>query len=319
MRTAGAGGVEFGIYLPQVALEFDAMLGRALEIERLGYDSLWLYDHLFAPGLPEVPSLEAWTCAAALLARTTTLRVGHLVTSSTLRHPALLAKMATSVDVLSGGRLEFGIGSGSSEAEHHRAGLAWGSARERGERLGESLEIIVRMFRAAPVTFTGAHYAVRDLPNLPAPVQPGGPPIHVGGAGRTHTLPLVARYADVWNVPTHALGRLGELSRVLDAECERIGRDPATIRRSVQAVLTLAPADRLDQAVAVARRRYGDSGYGMAEGGLIGDPGRITDRLGEWVDAGVTSFVLLTHDRAATDTLELFINDVAPHFRGATS
>jgi alkanesulfonate monooxygenase SsuD/methylene tetrahydromethanopterin reductase-like flavin-dependent oxidoreductase (luciferase family) len=310
----GEPGIKFGIYLPQVALDFETIAGRALECERLGYDSLWLYDHLYAPGLPEAGSFEAWTLATALLARTSRLRVGHLVLSSTFRHPALLAKMATTLDVISGGRLEFGIGSGSVEEEHRLAGLEWGSIRERSERLGEALEIITRMFRGPTATFKGTHYSVADLPNRPAPAQPGGPPVHVGGAGPLRTLPLVARYADVWNVPTYALDRLASLSRTLDAECAKIGRDPATIGRSLEAVLTVAPEGELEAAIARARRRYGNPGYGMEAGGLTGTPARVTERIGELIAEGFTSFIFITHDRAATGTLELFASEVARHF-----
>src|ERR1700722_20676560 len=144
-KTGPRAGLEFGIYLPQVALSFDQMLDRALECERLGYDSLWLYDHLYAPGLPAQPSLEAWTLATALLARTSRLRVGHLVLCNNFRHPALLAKMATTLDVISGGRLELGIGSGSVEAEHVQSGMPWGAFPERADRLAETLEILTRM------------------------------------------------------------------------------------------------------------------------------------------------------------------------------
>jgi len=118
--TGTTAGLEFGVYLPQVSLTFEQMLGRALECERLGYDALWLYDHLYAPGLPSVPSLEPWTLATALLARTSRLRAGHLVLCNNFRHPAVLAKMATTLDVISGGRLELGIGSGSVEANTTR-------------------------------------------------------------------------------------------------------------------------------------------------------------------------------------------------------
>ncbi len=307
-------GIEFGVYLPQVALGFDALLDRALVCERLGYDSFWLFDHLYAPGLPSVPSLEGWTLATALLARTTRLRVGHLVTCNNFRHPALLGKMATTADVVSGGRVELGLGSGSVEREHREAGLPWGSARERGERLGEALEIITRMFASERTTFEGRHYTVRDLPNLPGPVQRPRPPIHLGGVGPRWTLPLVARYADVWNVPTYALGRIGEASRALDAECERIGRDPATIRRSVEGVLAIAPPDRLEQATALARRRFGDPGYGLDEGGFTGTPERVRERIAELVEAGFTTFAFITHDRAGDDTLHLFAEEVAAHF-----
>src|ERR1700743_208450 len=138
--TGTAAGLEFGIYLPQVSLGFEQLLDRALDCERLGYDRLLLYDPPYAPGLPGVPSLEPWTLATALLARTSRLRVGHLVLCNNFRHPAVLAKMATTLDVISGGRLELGIGSGSVEVEHDQAGIGWGSPRERSERLGEAAE-----------------------------------------------------------------------------------------------------------------------------------------------------------------------------------
>jgi alkanesulfonate monooxygenase SsuD/methylene tetrahydromethanopterin reductase-like flavin-dependent oxidoreductase (luciferase family) len=309
-----ASRIEFGIYLPQVALSFEQLLGRALEVERTGFDSLWLYDHLYSPGQPDQPSFEAWTLATALLARTSRLRVGQLVLCNSFRHPALLAKMATTLDVISGGRLEFGLGSGSVEQEHRQAGIGWGSARERSERLGEALEIITRMFAGPVTTWEGSHYQVRGLPNLPPPAQPSGPPVHIGGAGPRFTLPLVARFADVWNVPTYALDRMHELNAALDAECERIGRDPATIRRSVEAVLAIAPPDKLDDALAMARRRYGWPGFGLEAGGFAGSPAQAADRIAELAGAGFSSFVFFTHDRARTETLELFAAEVMPLF-----
>ncbi|WP_051102511.1 TIGR03560 family F420-dependent LLM class oxidoreductase [Parafrankia elaeagni] len=313
-RSRGAGGVEFGIYLPQVALEFESMVGRALECERLGLDSFWLFDHLYTPGAPAAPSFEGWTLATALLARTSRLRLGHLVTCNTFRHPALLAKMATTLDVISGGRLEFGIGSGSYEQEHREAGLPWGTPGERADRLAEALDIITQMFEQPVTTYSGRYYDVHDLPNVPQPVQRPRPPVHIGGAGPKRTLPLVARYADVWNVPTYALDRLDELNRAMDAECERIGRDPASLRRSVEGVLAIAGAGQVDEAVALARRRYGQPGYGLDAGGFTGTPARVTDRIAELVDAGFTSFVFITHDRASTETLELLAGEVLPCF-----
>jgi len=124
----------------------------------------------------------------------------------------------------------------------------------------------------------------------------------------------VARYADVWNVPTYALGQMHALNRALDEECERIGRDPATIRRSVEAVMVVAPPDRLDDAMTRARRHYGWPGYGLEEGGFTGTPAQVTDRIAELIAAGFTSFVFFTHDRASTQTLELFAGEVMPQF-----
>ena len=165
--------------------------------------------------------------------------------------------MATTLDVISNGRLELGIGSGSYEAEHHVGGFEWGTFRERTERLAEALEILTSMFAGELTTFEGAHYQVKDVPNLPRAVQIPRPPIHVGGIGARYTLPLVARYADVWNVPTYGLGRWEQVAPILDAECEKLGRDPASLRRSLEAVLVLAPDETsLAAARAWAERRY---------------------------------------------------------------
>jgi F420-dependent oxidoreductase-like protein len=307
--------VEFGIYVPQLAIGADEIVDRALACERLGLDSFWLYDHLYGPGLPNVDSFEGWILATAILAKTSRIRVGHLVTCNNFRHPALLAKMAATADVLSHGRLELGLGSGSYELEHTEAGLEWGSNKERADRLDEALQIVTAMFTQPMVSFDGKHYQLKDLPSLPAPVQQPHPPIHIGGAGPLRTLPLVAKYADVWNIPTYALDRIDELSQALDTECERIGRDPATLRRSVESVLVVAPHDRLADATAKAERRYGGPGFGLAEGGFIGTPDRIVDRIGELVAVGISSFVFLTHDRAADESLELLAGDVIPLVR----
>jgi alkanesulfonate monooxygenase SsuD/methylene tetrahydromethanopterin reductase-like flavin-dependent oxidoreductase (luciferase family) len=311
-----AARVEFGIYIPQISFGFDDMLLRAQLCEDLGFTSFWMYDHLYTPGLPGYAALEGWTLATALLARTETLRVGHLVVNNNLRHPALLAKMATTLDVVSGGRLELGLGSGSYEAEHHEGGFPWGSAAERSERLGESLEVLTRMFRGERTTFEGRHYQVRDLPNLPRPIQTPGPPIHVGGIGPRFTLPLVARYADVWNVPTYGLDRMEAAAATLDAECERAGRDPASIRRSLESVLVLArDDDGLEAARAVASRRYAGPSWGLDAGGFVGTPAAVVDRIAEQAAKGITLFVFFPYDRGEEATLRLFADEVMPHFR----
>jgi alkanesulfonate monooxygenase SsuD/methylene tetrahydromethanopterin reductase-like flavin-dependent oxidoreductase (luciferase family) len=307
--------LEIGIYLPQVSAPWELMLDRALRIEELGLDSLWVYDHLYAPGLPGLPSLEGWTLATALLARTSTLRVGHLVLCNNLRHPAVLAKMISSLDAISGGRFEVGIGSGSVEQEHAQAGLPWGSFAERSQRLAESLEVITRMLGQDTTSYEGRHVSVRDLPNLPR--SPVRPPVIVGGAGERFTLPLVARFADVWNVPTYALDEIDTKLAALHRECEKIGRDPSTIRLSLEAVLGLAPTQRdLPAVQALAERRFGGPGFGLQAGGLVGTAPMVLERLGELVGKGFRHLVLFTHDRASDQTLELLAAEVLPQLRG---
>jgi alkanesulfonate monooxygenase SsuD/methylene tetrahydromethanopterin reductase-like flavin-dependent oxidoreductase (luciferase family) len=307
--------IEFGIYVPQVSFEYMAILDRALVAEDLGFDSLWFYDHLYSPGLPDLASFEGWTLASYVLAQTTRLRVGHLVLCNNFRHPALLGKMATSLDVLSGGRLELGIGSGSVGYEHQQTGLPWGTFPERSDRLAESLEILTQMFTGQPTTFSGTYYDVTGLPNLPPPTQSPRPPIHIGGIGPRRTMPIVARYADVWNVPTYGLARWEESQRVLETECAAIGRDPATIRRSHEAILVLAPDDAsLEAARVKAEQRYGGEGWGMEAGGYVGTPPMVVDRIGQLVEKGITTFIFFTHDRADPRTLELFAERVMPEF-----
>ncbi|MHB8467963.1 MAG: LLM class flavin-dependent oxidoreductase, partial [Acidimicrobiales bacterium] len=279
--------MELGIYIPQVGLEFDELLARARRCEALGISSFWLFDHLYAPGLPAQPSLEGWTAATALLARTDTLRVGHLVLDNNLRHPALVAKMATTLDVISGGRLELGIGSGSYADEHRAGGFAWGSMSERTARLDEALEILKLMFANERTSFRGHHYVIDDLPNVPRPIQTPHPPIHVGGAGAM-TLPLVAKHADVWNVPTYALADWPTKVRALEDACAAVGRDPATLRRSLEAVLVVAPNDaELAREMERAERRYAGAGWGLHEGGFVGTPAVIVERIQQEAARGI--------------------------------
>jgi alkanesulfonate monooxygenase SsuD/methylene tetrahydromethanopterin reductase-like flavin-dependent oxidoreductase (luciferase family) len=145
-------------------------------------------------------------------------------------------------------------------------------------------------------------------------VQQPHPPIVVGGAGERRTLPLVARYADVWNVPTYALGELDHKVGALRAECERIGRDPASIRLSVEAVLGLAPDDAaLPEVRALAERRFGAPGFGLAEGGLVGTPPLVVERMLALRELGFDQVILITHDRASDRTLDLLASEVLPH------
>lgn len=294
--------VEFGIYLPQLAYTPDQILDRALLCEELGFGSLWLMDHLYPPELPGVPSLEGWTLATWLLSRTSKLRLGHLVLSNTFRHPVLLAKMATSLDVLSGGRLDLGLGSGSYGPEHEAAGMAFPALGVRSAELDAALATVRSMFAGeGPVA------------NLPAPVQAGGPPIHVGGASERHTLPIVARWADVWNCPASAIGVYDEKWAALERLCRAAGRDPASLLVSQQAVLVLAstPAAVAD-AVALAERRYGGPGWGLHAGGFIGTPDQVIPVIQRHASRGVSQFVFATWDRAAPETLRLLAEEVVP-------
>ena len=246
---------EIGVYLPQMGFTYEQVLHRTLRCEQLGIDSVWLYDHLYAPGMPDYPSLEAWTLATALLSRTERIQIGHMVLCNQFRHPAVLAKMATTLDQISAGRLQLGIGSGSIEDEHSRLGLDWGTFAERSERLGETLQILHQAFANEVIDFTGRHFTVKDMPIKPGAVQQPRPPIVVGGVGEKYTLPLVARYADVWNVPTYALGELEHKIVRAAVDLRRTSAATrSTIVLSIEAVMALAAGRRIAARRAAARR-----------------------------------------------------------------
>jgi alkanesulfonate monooxygenase SsuD/methylene tetrahydromethanopterin reductase-like flavin-dependent oxidoreductase (luciferase family) len=263
--------------------------------------------------MPTVPSFEAWTTATALAAATERIRIGHLVLANGLRHPAVLAKMAVTLDHVSGGRLDLGLGSGSWAPDFEKYGIPFPGPAERAGRLDEALTVLRLLFAEPAPSFDGRWYRLDGAPSLPRPVQRPHPPIHVGGAGERRTLPVVARHADVWNCPTYALADLVRKLDVLRAECARIGRDPAAIEVSEEAVLALAPTrDRVDAVRALAARRFAGPGWGLAAGGYVGLPDTVITRMRERVAVGVRRFVFFLHDRGEPDTLTLLAREILP-------
>jgi len=304
---------EIGVYLPQVGLTWDDLRRKVEMCDALGIDSVWFTDHLYPPMLPQVASFEAWTTAAALAPITTRIRLGHLVLCNAFRHPAVLAKMAITLDHASEGRFNLGLGSGSYAPEFEAFGLPFDSARQRAARLGEALAVIRALFSEPTVSFAGAHYTLRDAPSLPRPRQQPHPPIHVGGAGERYTLPLIARHADVWNCPTYALADLPRKLDVLRRECAAIGRDAATLRVTEEAVLALvARREQIADARALAERRFGGSGWGFAAGGYCGTPDDIVARIRARQQLGVDGFIFFLHDRGEPETLRLLATEVMP-------
>jgi len=198
-----------------------------------GFDHVWDFDHLasIGDGGPERPVYEGWSLLAAMAQATRRVRIGCMVTGNTYRHPGLLAKMAVTVDHLSGGRLEFGIGAGWAEIEHEMLGIE--GLDHRVGRLRESVQVIKSLWTQERTSFKGHHYRVKDAVANPKPVQQPHP-IWIG-AGGDQMLTVVARFADVWNVAGASTPELAaEKGRLLDDDCRRIGRDPAGIRRSAQ-------------------------------------------------------------------------------------
>jgi alkanesulfonate monooxygenase SsuD/methylene tetrahydromethanopterin reductase-like flavin-dependent oxidoreductase (luciferase family) len=290
----------FGLFLPQLRMSFDVILERTLAAEAAGFDSVWLMDHLAAPAASDQDTFEGWTLAAALAARTTTIRIGHLVTCDPFRHPAVLAKMAATVDVLSGGRLELGIGWGSVPEELDTYGIDAGPPATRAARLAETLTVLDLMFSGERFDFDGDHVTLRGAIGRPVPVQQPRPPVHLGGAGPKLTMPLVRAHADWWNCPTYAIDRLAELLPLA-----------GTARVSTQHPVALArDAAERDDVVATGTRRFG------AWGGLVGGTAaEVGDALAAEVALGVEGFVLQFTDFGTPATIEHFMAEVAPTLR----
>ena len=200
-----------------------------------GFDHCWAFDH-FAPVFSDLQGdvFEGWSMLAGMAALTTRTRIGLMVTGNTYRHPGVLAKMAVTVDHLSGGRLEFGLGAAWAEDEHTMFGLEFGSVGERIARLKEALLILRSLWTEEQTTFEGRYYHLQNAVSNPKPVQKPFPPIWVGGGGERKTLRVVAELADVWNLVGGAPDDAARKSEILNQHCADSGRDPADIRRSMQ-------------------------------------------------------------------------------------
>jgi F420-dependent oxidoreductase-like protein len=203
-----------------------------------GFDTCWGYDHFAALGPDRtVDVFEAWTTLAAMAQATSRVRIGTMVTGNSHRHPGMLAKMAVTVDHLSGGRLEMGIGAGGDELVHEMFGLPLGPVKERIEALDEACRILELLWTEPRVSFSGRHYRLDGAVANPKPVQRPRPPLWIASSGERFGLRVVAEHADVWinaNQPGEDPAELARLGGVLDRHCEAIGRDPDTIRRAVQ-------------------------------------------------------------------------------------
>jgi F420-dependent oxidoreductase-like protein len=195
----------------------------------------WLFDHFIPLGPdPTGTQLEGWTLLGAMAARTERLRLGLMVTGNTYRHPAVLANIGATVDQISHGRLDFGIGAGWNELESNMYGIPLYKPGERIRRLGESCEVVKLLWTETVANFDGKYYQLKDARCEPKPVQKPYPPIVIGGSGEQLTLRVVARYADIWNFVGGSIDIFQHKSEVLNGYCAEIGRDPSAIQRSIQ-------------------------------------------------------------------------------------
>ncbi len=233
---AGEKQLRFGVKTAPQHTTYDDMLRVWREADEApAIESAWLFDHFIPLGPdPTGPQLEGWTLLGAYAAVTKRLRVGLMVTGNTYRHPAVLANIGATVDHISHGRLEFGIGAGWNELEHDMYGMALYTPGERIRRLGEACEVIRRLWTEPVANFDGKYYHLHDARCEPKPVQQPYPPFVIGGGGEQLTLRVVAKYANIWNFAGGPVELLQHKSAVLGEHCRKIGRDPSEIEVSVQ-------------------------------------------------------------------------------------
>ena len=270
---------------------FDHTLARAEAAERSGFTSVWVMDHFWQLpmlGGPDEPILEAYTLLGALAARTERVQLGTLVTGVTYRNPALLAKIVTTLDVISHGRAILGIGAAWYEPEHDGYGFAYPPDRERLDRLEEAVQICRALLRDERPTFTGRFYNTNDARNVPKPVQPGGPPIMIGGGGEKRTLKLVAQYADMCNVSGGPATVQHKLD-VLRTHCDTVGRDPNEITTTRLGTLVLTPnADETARARSFLSGLAGDQ---FAEQFIVGEPHDVVPEVEALIAAGLDCLI----------------------------
>jgi F420-dependent oxidoreductase-like protein len=308
--------IRFGVQTPPQNTTFAEMRDTWKLIDQLGYDTAWTFDHFF-PILsdPSGPCFEGWVSLTALMAATSHVKAGILVTGNTYRNPAVLASMGKTLDHASDGRLIMGIGAGWFEQEHTAYDVPFYTVGERIRRLDEACEIIKRLWTEKQVNFGGRYYHIKDAYCEPKPVQKPHPPIMIGGGGEKLTLRVVAKHADIWNTFGPPQVFRDKLS-VLRAHCKAVGRNIDEIEVSWAGSAAITQSREQKEAVVQAISKvFGRSPEDVEPGLLIGSAEEIRDRIAKLIEAGVTHFILIASAPFNHDMLRQFAEDVIPHFK----
>ncbi|MHB8466393.1 MAG: LLM class F420-dependent oxidoreductase [Acidimicrobiales bacterium] len=286
----------------------------ALAAESLGYDSVWAYDHFHNVPVPAHETvLECWTVMAALSQRTTRVRLGQLVGCNSYRHPSVLAKITSTIDVISGGRLDFGLGAGWYEHEYRAYGYAFPEAKERIGMLREAVEIIRAMWSEPEATYEGTYYKVAGAHCDPKPLQQPHPPILIGGGGEQLTLRVVARFADRSNFGGSP-EQFAAKCEVLKGHCTAVGRDYDEITKTTGGDVCIRETEAELRALgskSLMRQPFDD----WAASNLVGTPEQVAEKVQAYVDLGCRGFIPWTADYPDDTTLRLFAERVIPNFR----
>lgn len=300
--------LRFGVLTPLDRTGWRDVQTAWTEVEALGFDSAWVNDHLLAAPPPEDdPHLEAWATVSALAALTPRVEVGVLVSGNTYRNPALLAKMATTVDHVSGGRLALGMGAAWFEREHEAYGFTFGTSKERADRLAEALAVVTTLWSGGG-SYAGRYYSLDQAPFAPANVQKPRPPILIGGQGKRWIVPLVGRFADGWNAaPGTTPAGFRERVAIIEQACSAAGRSDCPARFSTVQRLDAITDEPVPPPAGNAPR---------SSWALRGTPDQIVARIREFTDAGANEVIVMLPVPYDLALLERFAKEVIPRVRG---
>lgn len=309
-----ATSAHFGVTAPQINRTWDEAKSAVIEFERLGYDSIWLCDHLLGVPRPEIPILEAWTLLTAMGAVTERVELGTLVTPPGFRNPAYLAKMVATLDQITGGRVVPGLGAGWMRQEFTGYGYDFPDTKVRLQRLSEAAELMTRLWSEPDVSYEGAHYRADHLTIAPPPVR--RPPLLIGGSGEKVTMRIAAKYATIWNNLAGQQANLEHKIEVLREHCKAVGRDPESIRISQQCmVLITEKEDEVEPMLQRAEKIFGGH-MGNVRGPLAiaGTPDTVVERIQRHIDLGCSHFVIEFFGRDTKEPARLFAESVLPRF-----
>ena len=308
-----SGHVKFSVRMHQHGYSFDDLKRVWTQADRLGYHSATLYDLLNAP------ALECWTALSGLATLTEQIRLTPLVLGNTYRPPALLAKMSSTLDVISSGRLELGIGAGGGTGDHQASGLPFPSTAERVRMLEEAVELIKESWTQPSATYHGKYYSLEQSVNEPRPIQMPHPPVLIGGHGERHLLRSVASHADICNIGFEmSLEEHRSKMEIVQRYCDDLGRDPSEIEITHNTRVIIAESEQKFYDLVV----QGAAGSSVSvkdykktiSGAIAGTPEQCVQQISKYINDGIKYFFLLFPDPITNEHLDLFAKEVMPHF-----
>lgn len=317
--------VIFGVFMPQgwkmelasiegAEAKWQTAVDVAMLAEELGYHSIWVYDHFHNVPRPAHEAVfECWTTIAAISQRTSRIRLGQMVGCNSYRNPGLLAKITSTIDVISGGRLDWGIGAGWYENEYRGYGYEFPRPADRIGMLKESVEIVKSMWSNVETNYDGKYYKLVRANCDPKPLQKPNPPVWIGGGGEQLTLRVVAEHADCSNFG----GKPEEWARkreILKGHCAAVGRDESEIRKTWSPEVFIRSTER-ELGERTKGGLWGDSVENWRDNNLVGTPEQVSEKIAQYVSLGCTGFIPWCADYPDTETLRLLAGEVMPNFR----